>query len=229
MLTSLKIIKQTNHQKSPDITKIRLKSDDRSIISYTALGIRFKYSFVNIAIQNLTNNQRSIKFLLENWNCKITQLAVTSHPLIFGDMRTSYPAQQSGNPVSYPMVLLKHVVVLCSRESVDDIYADVYSEHFYMERALLPIFRVYKLKGISKKLAVMLSTAKDPNSGRWNRLFDLCQEVRQWVYVRKISILPHYYKYIYINIIWVILHSNVVPLECSIFIIIVYRISSRAR
>lgn len=61
---------------------------------------------------------------------------------------------------------------------MDDIYADVYSEHFYMERALLPIFQVYKLKGISKKLAVMLSMAKDPNGDRWNRLFDLCQEVR---------------------------------------------------
>lgn len=63
------------------------------------------------------------------------------------------------------------------RESVDDIYADVYSEHFYMERALLPIFRVYKLKGISKKLAVMMSAAKDANSARWNGLFDLCHEV----------------------------------------------------
>lgn len=61
---------------------------------------------------------------------------------------------------------------------MDDIYADVYSEHFYMERALLPIFRVYKLKGISKKLAVMLATEEDANSARWNRLFDLCQEVR---------------------------------------------------
>lgn len=64
------------------------------------------------------------------------------------------------------------------RESVDDIYTDVYSEHFYMERALLPIFRVYKLKGISKKLAVMMSAAKDANGARWNRLFDLCHEVR---------------------------------------------------
>lgn len=63
------------------------------------------------------------------------------------------------------------------RESVDDIYTDVYSEHFYMERALLPIFRVYKLKGISKKLAVMLSAAQDTNSERWNNLFDLCHEV----------------------------------------------------
>lgn len=66
----------------------------------------------------------------------------------------------------------------CYRESVDDIYTDVYSEHFYMERALLPIFRVYKLKGISKKLAVMLSAAKETSSARWNKLFDLCQEVR---------------------------------------------------
>lgn len=64
------------------------------------------------------------------------------------------------------------------RESVDDIYTDVYSEHFYMERALLPIFRVYKLKGISKKLAVMMSADMDANSARWNRLFDLCHEVR---------------------------------------------------
>lgn len=47
-----------------------------------------------------------------------------------------------------------------------------------MERALLPIFRVYKLKGISKKLAVMMSTENDANSARWNKLFDLCQEVR---------------------------------------------------
>jgi hypothetical protein len=54
----------------------------------------------------------------------------------------------------------------------------VYSGHFYVERALLPIFRVYKLKGISKKLAVMLSTVEDANSDGWNRLFDLCQEVR---------------------------------------------------
>lgn len=67
---------------------------------------------------------------------------------------------------------------LCFRESVDDIFEDVYSEHFYVERALLPIFRVYKLKGISKKLAVMLSTVEDVNSDSWNRLFDLCQEVR---------------------------------------------------
>lgn len=65
------------------------------------------------------------------------------------------------------------------RESVDDIYSDVYSEHFHVERALLPIFRVYKLKGVSKKLAVMLSAEKDDvNSARWNKLFDLCQEVR---------------------------------------------------
>ncbi|KAL4120630.1 hypothetical protein QTP88_013288 [Uroleucon formosanum] len=78
-------------------------------------------------------------------------------------------------------------------ESVDDIYADVYSEHFYMERALLPIFRVYKLKGISKKLAVMLATEKDANSARWNKLFDLCQETLTETYGELSRLFGDYY------------------------------------
>ncbi|VVC33206.1 Hypothetical protein CINCED_3A008462 [Cinara cedri] len=78
-------------------------------------------------------------------------------------------------------------------ESVDDIYTDVYSEHFYMERALLPIFRVYKLKGISKKLAVMLSAAKDENSARWNNLFDLCHETLTETYGELSRLFGDYY------------------------------------
>ncbi|XP_025415401.1 uncharacterized protein LOC112687074 [Sipha flava] len=78
-------------------------------------------------------------------------------------------------------------------ESVDDIYEDVYSGHFYVERALLPIFRVYKLKGISKKLAVMLSTVEDANSDGWNRLFDLCQETLTETYGELSRLYGDYY------------------------------------
>ncbi|XP_050544787.1 uncharacterized protein LOC126907496 [Daktulosphaira vitifoliae] len=78
-------------------------------------------------------------------------------------------------------------------ESVDDIYSDVYSEYFYVERALLPIFRVYKLKGISKKLAVMLAASNNINCERWNELFDLCNETLKETYAELSRLFGDHY------------------------------------